>query len=102
VTISDCGLASPTEENFTPSVSRPIVEAACRLVGLDATGAILLRHQTNGVYQLMTAPVVAKVARPGTCHVAQVVALVRWLIQQGVPTVPLLDLEQPIPSTATK
>jgi len=96
VTISDCGLASPTEENFTPSVTRPVAEAACRQVGLDASDAILLRHQTNGVYQLTTAPVVTKVARPGTQHVPQIVALVRWLIEQGVPTVPLLDIEQPI------
>ena len=56
MTVSDWGLASPPEENFTPAVSRPVVEAACRLVGLDATGAILLRHQTNGVYQLTTGP----------------------------------------------
>ena len=96
MTISDRGLASPTEENFTPSVTRPVAEAACRQVGLDASDAILLRHQTNGVYQLTTAPVIAKVARPSMHHVPQIVTLVRWLTEQGVPTVPLLDIEQPI------
>jgi Phosphotransferase enzyme family len=97
VTISDCGLASPTEENFSPAVTRPVVEATCRALGLDASGTILLRHQTNGVYQLTTVPVVVKVARPGMHHIAQVVALVQWLSAQGVPTVPLLEgLEQPI------
>lgn len=97
MTLPGCGLAAPTEENFSPTVTRPIVEAACRMVGLDITGALLLRHQTNGVYRLPAAPVVVKVARPGTHHMRQVVALVHWLIEQGVPTVPLLDgVEQPL------
>jgi hypothetical protein len=97
MTISDCGLPSPTEENFTPSVTRPVVETACRLVGLDATDAILLRHQTNGVYRLATVPIVVKVARPGTRHMRQIISLVPWLIGHGVPTVALLEgVEQPI------
>jgi hypothetical protein len=96
MTIPDCGLASPTEENFTPAVSRAAMDAACRLVGLDPSDAILLRHQTNGVYQLTASPAVVKVARPGTHHVPQVVALARWLVRQGVPTVSLIDIDQPI------
>lgn len=95
--VAEPGLDALTEHTFTPDRTRVILEHACRLAGLDATGAILLRHQTNAVYQLTCAPVVVKVIRPGTRHVREVVALVRWIANQGVPTVPLLEsVEQPI------
>ncbi|MGW6936866.1 phosphotransferase family protein [Lentzea sp. NPDC054927] len=58
---------------------------------------VLLRHQTNAVYQLTTAPVVVKVVRPGIRHTEDVVKLVQWLVEQRVPTVTLLDIEQPMP-----
>lgn len=97
MTVPGCDLTAPTEDNFTPAVTRPIVEAASRLAGLDATGAILLRHQTNGVYRLTTAPVVAKIARPDMYHLRQVVSLAHWLREQGVPTVRLLEhIDQPL------
>ncbi len=91
MTTPGCSLTAPPEDSFSPAITRPIAETACRLVGLDATRAVLLRHQTNGVYQLVTAPVVVKVARPGMHHLRQVVSLVHWLLDQDVPTVPLLE-----------
>jgi Phosphotransferase enzyme family len=97
MTVRSCDHKAPIEDNFTPAVTRPIVQDACRLVGLDATDAVLLRHQTNGVYQLVTAPVVVKVARPGISHLRHIVALVHWLREQDVPTVPLLEhVDQPL------
>lgn len=86
-----------TEQTFQPSLTRRIAEQACEMTGFDATGALLLRHQTNAVYQLVSAPVVVKVTRPGTHHAAEVVSLVRHLISHGVPTVPLAtDVAQPV------
>ncbi|MFE9745924.1 phosphotransferase enzyme family protein [Saccharothrix saharensis] len=80
-----------TEATFTPERTRVVVEAACARVGLDATGAELLRHQTNAVFRLVTAPVIVKVARPNIRHTAAVVSLVEWVVEHGVPSVPLLS-----------
>lgn len=86
-----------TEQTFHPARTRPIAEEACRLACLDATDAVLLRHQTNAVYRLLMAPVVVKVARPSVGRGANVVSLVQWLTSQAVPTVQLAtDVEQPL------
>lgn len=82
-------LTGRTEPIPTPNDTRPLAEAAARMAGLDPTGAVLLRHQTNGVYRLVTAPVVIKVARPGEHHLAAVTELVSWLHRHGVPSVAL-------------
>jgi hypothetical protein len=86
-----------TEQTFSPERTRPLVEEACRLAGLDPAGALILRHHTNAVYQLTSAPVVVKVARPSQTNVHDVVALVHWATEQGVPTVRLLEsVRQPL------
>lgn len=85
-----------TESTFSPNRTQLVAIEACRRAGLDPAGMVLLRHQTNAVYQLTTAPVVVKVVRPGIQHTEDIVKLVRWLDGQHVPTVPLLDIEQPI------
>lgn len=85
-----------TEFTFSPDRTKLVAIEACRRAGLDPAGMVLLRHQTNAVYQLTTAPVVVKVVRPGIKHTKDVVKLVRWLAEQHVPTVPLLDIEQPM------
>ncbi|MGI5191178.1 phosphotransferase family protein [Promicromonospora sp. CA-289599] len=78
-----------TEHIHTPEVTGPIAEQAARQTGLDPDGMILLRHQTSGVYRLTRAPVVIKVAPPGEQHLTDVVRLVTWLQDHGVPTVEL-------------
>lgn len=85
-----------TEETFTPDRTRPVAIEACRRAGLDPVDMVLLRHQTNAVYQLATAPVVIKVMRPNVRNTVDIVTLTRWLAEQQVPTAPLLDVEQPI------
>ncbi|MBO0610703.1 aminoglycoside phosphotransferase family protein [Myceligenerans salitolerans] len=77
------------EHVHTPERTRPIAEAAARMAGLDPQGVVLIRHQTNGVYRLTSAPVVIKVAPPGEDHLGEVVALVSWLQDHAVPTVAL-------------
>ncbi|KOV82475.1 phosphotransferase enzyme family protein [Nocardia sp. NRRL S-836] len=85
-----------TESTFEPGRTALIAAEAARRAGFDPTGMVLLRHQTNGVYRLATAPVIIKVVRPGIRHTEDVVKLVRWLVEERVPTVPLLDIEQPM------
>jgi Ser/Thr protein kinase RdoA (MazF antagonist) len=85
-----------TESTFSPDRTKLVAIEACLRAGLDPAGMVLLRHQTNAVYQLTTAPVVVKVVRPGIKHTEDVVKLVRWLAEHSVPTVPLLDIEQPM------
>lgn len=85
-----------TESTFSPDRTALVAAEACRQAGLDPTGMVLLRHQTNAVYRLVTAPVVVKVVRPSVLHTKDIVKLVRWLTEQQVPTVPLLDIELPM------
>ncbi|WP_218025898.1 aminoglycoside phosphotransferase family protein [Nocardia miyunensis] len=82
---------------FTPEWTLSILERACRVVGLDHLGAELLRHHTNAVYRLASAPVVVKIDRPfGGRSPVDVVALVRWLQAGQVPVVALAPVRQPM------
>jgi hypothetical protein len=85
-----------TESTFSPDRTRLVAAEASLRAGLDPEGMVLLRHQTNAVYRLVTAPVVVKVIRPSILHAENVIRLVRWLADEQVPTVPLLDVEQPM------
>src|SRR5262245_16423506 len=85
-------------QDFTPQITRILLGDACRKAGLDARGAELIRHQSNAVYLLTTAPVIVKIARPDDSleQIRRTVDLTRWLMSLGFPTVPLLDIEQPV------
>lgn len=84
------GLSTDIPEPLhSPASTTPIMQAAARAAGLDPEGAVLIRHQTNGVYRLASAPVVIKVAPPGEDYLTEVVALVSWLQDHAVPTVAL-------------
>ncbi|MCP2277239.1 phosphotransferase family protein [Nocardia amikacinitolerans] len=96
MTHQDIEPAVLTETTFTPRRTRVVLDAACRAAGLDATGAELLRHHTNAVYSLVSAPVVVKIGRPSRIGHVDVVGLVRWFEDEGVPTVPLADTDQPL------
>lgn len=94
--VASSDLPNLTESTFTPDRTRTVAIEACRRAGLDPSGMTLLRHQTNAVYLLATAPVVIKVVRPGIRHTEDVVRLVRWLTTSQIPTAPLLDVELPL------
>lgn len=83
---------------FTPSLTRKILEEACRGLGIDASSAELVRHQTNGVYLLKNEALIAKVARPDydLDHIKRTVQLTDWLMNIGFPTVPLAAFSQPV------
>lgn len=89
---------------FTPETSLDQLHAACRAVGLDATGAQLLRHHTNAVYRLTRHPVVVKITRPGAGRdrTAQTVAVAQALARTRVPAVrPWPGIDQPITLAGT-
>ncbi|GAA3145757.1 aminoglycoside phosphotransferase family protein [Planomonospora alba] len=72
---------------------------ACRLAGLDARGAALLRDFANAVYHLPAERVVVRLtqARPGRYdRLAVSVRVTRWLAGQGFPAVRPLDVRQPV------
>ena len=77
--------------------SRDVLERACAIAGIDATGARLLRVGSNTVYRL-NAPVIARVSRPGADagHIRRTVAVARWLQSVGYPAVRALVVDQPV------
>jgi Ser/Thr protein kinase RdoA (MazF antagonist) len=85
-------------QDFTPQNTRVLLTSVCRKAGLDPAGAELLRHQTNAVYRLAAAPVIVKIARPDDSaeQIQRAVGLTRWLTSLSFPTVPLLDIAQPV------
>ncbi len=77
--------------------TRAILKQACEVAGLSADSARLLRLGSNAVYRL-TAPVVARIARPeaDTAAARRMVAVARWLESAAYPAVRALPLDQPI------
>ena len=77
--------------------SQDILEQACSIAGIDATGARLLRVGSNTVYRLK-APIIARISRPGADpgQVRQTVAVARWLKSVDYPAVRLVDVDQPV------
>jgi hypothetical protein len=83
---------------FAESEVSVVLENACRHIGLDPSGARMLRGHTNAVYLLPAVQAVAKIARAGTSQadVRRTVQLVRWLAGISFPTVELLTVDQPV------
>ena len=75
---------------FTPSATRSILMTACRDVGIDGTGAVLLRHGENAVYRLVHHPVVARIARHADVPRREV-AVAAWLASRDFPAVRMCD-----------
>ncbi len=89
---------APLHGGFAESELHDVLDRACVQAGLDATGAELLRGHTNAVFRLRHDPVVVKIAPKGSpiASVERTVALVRWLMGRGFPTVPLHCAQQPV------
>src|ERR1039458_6475620 len=77
--------------------SQDILERACAIAGIDATGARLLRVGSNAVYRLQS-PVIARISRPGADpdEVRRTVAVPRWLKTAGCPAVRVVEVDQPV------
>jgi aminoglycoside phosphotransferase (APT) family kinase protein len=77
--------------------SYALLNRACRIAGLNAESARLLRIGSNAVYRLC-APVVVRIARPDADvdGARRTVAVARWLESVGYPSVRAIDADQPI------
>lgn len=90
--------ADPQDQRpFTAASTAAILRQACRLVGLDAEGARLVRLGSNAVYRLAK-PVAVRIARGSVDinDVSRTVAVSRWLMSIDYPVVRALDVEQPV------
>ncbi len=74
-----------------------LTEASLSL-GIDPSGAELVRLGSNAIFRYQSAPVVGRVAssedRLGAAK--QEVAVARWLADAGIPAVRVLDVPQPV------
>jgi Ser/Thr protein kinase RdoA (MazF antagonist) len=80
-----------------PDGDHALLNRACRIAGLDAKGARLLRMGSNAVYRL-SGPVIARISRPSADEddARRTVAVSRWLESVGYPSVRAIDVDQPI------
>jgi hypothetical protein len=91
--------ASLSDGRSTRDRLRAVLGQACAEVGLDATGAELIRFVNNAVFRLARHPVVVRIVlTPGLRHRADnVVNAAQLLSDYGVPAVELLpDVRQPL------
>ncbi|WP_414168959.1 phosphotransferase enzyme family protein [Streptoverticillium reticulum] len=90
--------ACTQEEGFTSARTARVMAEACRLAGLDAEGATLIRLGENALYRLASVPVVVRIARSSEymASARNEVAVSRWLEAEQFPAARVLgDLEQP-------
>ncbi|GAA1912727.1 aminoglycoside phosphotransferase family protein [Streptomyces durmitorensis] len=83
---------------MTPSTTatHAILQVACLAVGLDSTGAEPIRIAENSLWRL-PGGVVVRIAKPGQYAAAErEVQVARWLVEQYVPAVRVLELHQPV------
>ncbi|WP_432023842.1 aminoglycoside phosphotransferase family protein [Streptomyces parvus] len=77
--------------------ARHVLKQACSAVGLDSAGAEPLRLAENQIWRLPHQGVIVRIAREGQSAVAaREVRVARWLDQENVPAVRLVDVEQPV------
>ncbi|WP_374778600.1 aminoglycoside phosphotransferase family protein (plasmid) [Streptomyces sp. NBC_01310] len=76
---------------------RHVLEQACSAAGFDSDGAEPLRLAENQIWRLPHQRVIVRVAREGqSAAAAREVRVARWLAQENVPAVRLVDVEQPV------
>ncbi|WP_433204647.1 phosphotransferase enzyme family protein [Nocardia sp. CA-107356] len=92
-------VSSSTEAGADVQWARDILESACEEVGLDPSGATLIKFTNNAVYRLDSAPITVRIAGSATVRlrVPKIIAVARWLAQNNMPSVRLVDeLPQPL------
>ena len=74
-----------------------LLEQACAIAGIDASGASLMRIGSKAVYHLAV-PVVVRVSRKGVDldEARRTVAVARWLERVDYPAVRAIEMNQPI------
>ncbi|MGW4902099.1 phosphotransferase enzyme family protein [Streptomyces albidoflavus] len=85
---------------MSSSASAPadhILKEACSAVGLDCDGAEPLRLAENQIWRLPGRRVIARISRAGQSDAAaREVRVARWLAQENLAAVRLVDVEQPV------
>ncbi|MFI9552721.1 phosphotransferase family protein [Nonomuraea endophytica] len=81
----------------TEAQARTVLEAACRIAGVDAEGAELMRFGENALYRL-PGGIIARIARVGqSAAAAREVQVARWLEANHIPAVQALpEIDQPV------
>ena len=79
--------------NFSEASVRNVLAASCASVGLNPSGAQLLRLGENAIYSLRDAPVIVRIARTLDAleDVRKEVRVARWLAQERLPAGRLWD-----------
>lgn len=91
--------ASTSDGRFTREKLADALNDAAALLGLDPSGARLLRFTNNAVYQLAHAPVVLRIVGSRTLRfrAQRVVTVARHFARHGIPSIRLLPgVDQPI------
>ncbi|MFE7675579.1 phosphotransferase [Streptomyces albidoflavus] len=74
-----------------------ILEQACSAVGLASGGAEALRLAENQIWRLPGRRVIVRISRAGQSDAAaREVCVARWLAQENLAAVRLVDVEQPV------
>jgi hypothetical protein len=81
----------------TAATDDAILTAACARVGLDSSAATPLRRHATSVWLLRGLGIVVRIDHSGGAHGPErAVAVTRWLLAQGFPSVEPLDVGQPV------
>lgn len=87
-----------TEHGSAPDRYRTLLRLACENVGLDASGARLIKLTNNAVFSLAREPYVVRIAASDliSAQAAKTIAFARWLSENNVSTIrPLEVIAQP-------
>ena len=77
---------------------RTLLDQAAARVGLDASGAELIRLGSNAVFRVERHPVIGRVALSNRSldAASREISVARWLAAESVPAVRALDVPQPV------
>ena len=93
------GASDDDRVDFTGKSAGDVLRAACGSVGLDATGAELLRLGSNAVYRLSATPVIVRIARDrgSLPDMERAARVARWLAGEDFPAARLVPgISQPV------
>lgn len=87
-------------DSLTADRLTTVLAEVCDQAGLDPDGAELIKFTNNAVFRLVRDPVVVRIAGSGAvrARVPKIVAVARWLAEQNMPSVRLLESveQQPV------
>ncbi|XVV35169.1 phosphotransferase family protein [Streptomyces sp. CA-100214] len=91
--------AARSDAGFTSATATRVMVTACRVAGLDGSGAELIRLGENALFRLASVPVIVRVARgrEWLSTARKEVDVSRWLAGEGFSAARIVeDLEHPL------